>query len=104
MSNQEPDGWCVWHPDDGYGKESYSSENLAWSTLYTITTYEKDEFKRRGFEVRPVCLISPQELSRLRAIEAWAKEARRRLYQYSEGWDELEPRYDAITAPVEAKP
>ena len=101
MSNQEPDGWVRRLPS---GKLS--------SVLYDLeATQDLPEFTWE-----PICLISPQELSRLRAIEEWANWASQFVHTQAQNelsdtdWaKDLIKAYDAINwypmEPItEAKP
>lgn len=108
MSNQEPDGWMYFDTRDGLG----------WM-FSTISHFERAKILNieDGIEQRAFNLISPQELSRLRKIAEWAKDQRTRFLSNLEDLflirgqrdEALTTRiaiesYDAITAPVEAKP
>ena len=60
MSNQEPDGWATTSPE---GEYTGNDDEI-------ILTRVDCELVEDGYRTFPVCLIDPQELSRLRAIEA----------------------------------
>lgn len=99
MSNEvKPDGWIIPIPDD-------------YSEIHLCKTLEQAqrEYIPTGDGFKPVCLISPQELSRLRAIAEWAREIEALFLRCLNEYDTA-PAYDfwlkklqAITAPVEAK-
>ena len=60
MSNQKPDGWCAWHPSEG------------WSHMIYRSPMDRSKFGPSydtKWETKPICLIDPQELSRLYLIE-----------------------------------
>lgn len=62
MSNQKPDGWATTSPE---GEYTGNDDEI-------ILTRVDCELVEDGYRTFPVCLIDPQELSRLRAIEEWA--------------------------------
>lgn len=98
MSNQEPDGWV--------SNSQFLDEtgHHHFKRLYLYGEVDDDDV--------PVMLISPQELTRLRAIEEWAKEMWKRLNTIACGMqspidsahaDMLCQQYDALNAPVEGE-
>lgn len=105
MSNQEPDGWCAWHPEKGFADPNDREENLREVMDY-LEPHEHgltSTALREGWEIKPVMLIDPQELSRLRAIDEWAEWAARELREVYSSTDKphILKAYDALT---EAKP
>ena len=65
----QPDGWCAFR--DG---KLVTGEYSGVIALYR-REWERDCFADKGYEVKPVCLIDPQELERLRALEKWSEDA-----------------------------
>lgn len=105
MSNQEPDGWATTSPE---GEYTGNDDEIILSRIAPTANMVK-EFLDDNYRTFPVCLISPQELTRLRLIAEWAKEAQELLGYpfFSEDNDllsiSLQNKYIAITAPVEDK-
>lgn len=102
MSNQEPDGWATLSPE---GEYVGNDDEIHLDRVRPISIEPKD-----GYVWKPVMLISPQELTRLRAIEEWAREVEslflRCLNEYdtAPAYDFWLKKFQAITAPVEGKP
>lgn len=76
----KPDGFCAWHPEDGWLTASVAKKehdawialtNLAVGVVSPATIFE--ERKRKllldGWQIRPVCLIDPGEYQILLDIE-----------------------------------
>lgn len=103
MSNEiKPDGWCAYR-----NGKLVAGEYSGVIALYR-KEWERECFADRGYEVKPVCLIDPQELSRLRRIEEWAKEAYQCFDNHKQATEagdyeatRLFMKYDAIAAPKE---
>lgn len=89
MSNQEPDGWATTSPE---GEYTGNDDEI-------ILTRVDCELVEDGYRTFPVCLIDPQELSRLRAIDEWAEWAARELREVYSSTDKphILKAYDAIT-------
>jgi len=96
MSNQEPDGWATTSPE---GEYTGNDSEIILDRSYSGPTI----FPVEGYRTFPVCLIDPQELSRLRAIDEWAEWAARELREVYSSTDKphILKAYDALT---EGKP
>lgn len=113
MSNQEPDGWyaAFWKgtPQNGIVASGLDElELIVHERLEEDAAYDCMAM-RDGWQIKPVMLIDPQELTRLRLIEEWARETDE-VYQdhcseveLANGMEAQHIKYQAITAPVEAK-
>jgi hypothetical protein len=108
MSNQKPDGWATTSPE---GEYTGNDDEIIISRIAPTANMVK-EFLDDNYRTFPVCLIDPQELSRLRSIEAWAKDQRTRFLSNLEDLFSIRgdresvlhtriaiESYDAITAP-----
>lgn len=99
MSNQEPDGWYF----DAKNVRHFHSQ-FEVARIGSLCA---------GTTPVPFNSIDPQELTRLRLIAEWAKECRENMREVGKQFDHTDDplgfgylcdRYEAITAPVEAKP
>lgn len=86
MSNQEPNGWCAWHPEKGFADPNDREENLREVMDY-LEPHEHgltSTALREGWEIKPVMLIDPQELSRLRLIEQGFNKIHRHMLEQAD--------------------
>jgi hypothetical protein len=88
MSNQEPDGWCAWHPEHGYASATEDG-GIFVAPEQEILTLSNDSphsrhMRKEGWQIKPVMLISPQERSRLRLIEQGFNKIHRHMLEQAD--------------------
>lgn len=102
-TTRKPDGYCAWHRDKGWGLGSIEkcvsnltpeqSQQRTLETACHLLGYyfdndgfchgeiDQEDFYKDGWQIKPVCLISPERLEELEqveekhtAIKKWFKE------------------------------
>ena len=66
-TTKKPDGYCAWHPEKGWKRQSFE------------TLPRHGAGFEHGWQIKPVCLITPERLEELEGIEKWARDNYRSL-------------------------
>lgn len=110
----EPDGYCAWHPENGWQTLTLAGDVDTSLMLLVDNEASGEDFDgdepgiqmdnaiKLGWQICPVCLIPPDELERLRAVEEWAKKTYESLIEMGQaqrmlGRDILAATIDVIT-------